>query len=211
MALRWSYKRREEFAELSARKCAHCGVEGLVSKREANGNESLTYNIDHIIPQASGGTDDIDNLQLLCSPCNGAKGALSTDEFSSHSERKYEVERMKVELEETTGLDIEYIERMLANLQYQGPSSRSIQAAKGRECMGVGRKMSRPSLNKTQYDTFRIWLRDNGYAPEHLRKANNVEMRRVIRQMDYWYDGFRIGSERRCIIAGLYAMRNRDF
>nr|WGD61841.1 HNH endonuclease [Bacillus subtilis]WGD74935.1 HNH endonuclease [Bacillus subtilis] len=112
MALRWSYKRREEFAELSARKCAHCGVEGLVSKREANGNESLTYNIDHIIPQASGGTDDIDNLQLLCSPCNGAKGALSTDEFSSHSERKYEVERMKVELEETTGLDIEYIERM---------------------------------------------------------------------------------------------------
>ena len=71
--------------------------------------------------------------------------------------------------------------------------------------------MSRPSLNKTQYDTFRIWLLDNGYAPEHLRKADNVEMRRVIRQMDYWYDGFRIVSERRRIIAGLYAMRNRDF
>ncbi|AUZ30262.1 hypothetical protein J5TS1_27600 [Bacillus licheniformis] len=71
--------------------------------------------------------------------------------------------------------------------------------------------MSRLSLNKTQYDTFRIWLRDSGYAPEHLRQADNAEMRRVIRQMDYWYDGFRIGSERRRIIAGLYAMRNRDF
>ncbi|MCV9371074.1 HNH endonuclease [Bacillus paralicheniformis] len=113
MALRWSYKRREEFAELSARKCAHCGIEGLVSKREANSNENLTYNIDHIIPQASGGTDDIDNLQLLCRPCNAAKSALNTEEFPSHYDCKHEVERMKTELEETTGLDIEYIERML--------------------------------------------------------------------------------------------------
>lgn len=28
---------------------------------------------DHIIPKADGGTDDIDNLQLLCIPCHDAK------------------------------------------------------------------------------------------------------------------------------------------
>ncbi|KXZ17737.1 hypothetical protein AXI58_18540 [Bacillus nakamurai] len=71
--------------------------------------------------------------------------------------------------------------------------------------------MSLPPLNKTQYDTFRTWLLYNAYTPEHLRQADNVEMRRIIRQMDYWYEGFRIGSERRRIIAGLYAMRDRDF
>lgn len=30
--------------------------------------------IDHIIPLARGGTDDIENLQTLCRPCNAAKG-----------------------------------------------------------------------------------------------------------------------------------------
>lgn len=34
-----------------------------------------TFQRDHILPVALGGSSDISNIQLLCQPCNGSKGA----------------------------------------------------------------------------------------------------------------------------------------
>lgn len=34
----------------------------------------LDLQVDHILPVARGGTNDFDNLQTLCGPCNASKG-----------------------------------------------------------------------------------------------------------------------------------------
>ncbi|MEH7482456.1 HNH endonuclease [Neobacillus drentensis] len=51
------------FAETVEKKCMHCGsIEG-------------PFHIDHIVPLAKGGRDEVENLQCLCSICNQKKGA----------------------------------------------------------------------------------------------------------------------------------------
>ena len=37
--------------------------------------------VDHVVPQSKGGSDHLDNLQLLCGACNSKKGVRSQDEF----------------------------------------------------------------------------------------------------------------------------------
>ena len=39
------------------------------------------FHIDHITPRSQGGTDDLDNLQLLCGHCNSTKGNSTMDEL----------------------------------------------------------------------------------------------------------------------------------
>lgn len=52
-------------------KCAYCRIELCVQ-----------YHVDHIVPLARGGSNDRQNLQLLCRPCNLAKGARDPIEYA---------------------------------------------------------------------------------------------------------------------------------
>jgi len=36
--------------------------------------EEVMLTKDHIIPKAKGGSDEVDNFQVMCQPCNGSKG-----------------------------------------------------------------------------------------------------------------------------------------
>lgn len=40
---------------------------------KATGRYTLATQVDHIVPQAEGGTDDRVNLQAICGPCHEAK------------------------------------------------------------------------------------------------------------------------------------------
>ena len=46
------------------------------------------FTVDHILPQSQGGTDHIDNLQLLCSYCNSFKGTGSMTEARARYARR---------------------------------------------------------------------------------------------------------------------------
>ncbi len=61
-SLRKNQKVRAELLEKYNYKCVQCGSE-----------ESL--HVDHIIPVRCGGSDDINNLQILCQSCNSSKGS----------------------------------------------------------------------------------------------------------------------------------------
>jgi len=50
-------------------KCMRC--------RRSKSEGALT--VDHIVPWALGGSDDLDNKQLLCAPCNRDKACTIAD------------------------------------------------------------------------------------------------------------------------------------
>ena len=56
------------------------------------------FQVDHIVPKARGGTDDMDNLQLLCGPCNRTKHAK--DDAKMKRESKKEIKARIKEYEE---------------------------------------------------------------------------------------------------------------
>jgi predicted restriction endonuclease len=58
------------FEKLSGR-CAYCGCE-VTAK---------SFQVDHVHPKVSGGTDDMDNLLPSCRPCNNYKLFFTLEEF----------------------------------------------------------------------------------------------------------------------------------
>lgn len=53
-------------------RCSYCGEE-MVRRTGERGPKA--YTIDHIVPVAQGGSDDITNLAAACRTCNNEKGA----------------------------------------------------------------------------------------------------------------------------------------
>ncbi len=71
----WSVKNKLFMAQKG--KCSYCGTIHRMGYLE----------IDHMYPFSRGGSDDIDNLQLLCVPCNMRKGIQSDEEFRDRYRR----------------------------------------------------------------------------------------------------------------------------
>ncbi|MCY3631676.1 MAG: DNA methyltransferase [bacterium] len=46
------------------------------------------FTVDHVVPRSKGGTDHLDNLQLLCAACNSVKGAGSQAELIAALKRQ---------------------------------------------------------------------------------------------------------------------------
>ena len=44
-------------------------------------NSNRNFTVDHIVPRLKGGTDHLDNLQLLCGACNSTKGTIDQAAF----------------------------------------------------------------------------------------------------------------------------------
>ena len=67
-------------SEKHSSQCNVCTVEVVKNKND----EGTTGVIDHRIPVVYGGSDDIDNLQLLCTPCNNKKNQLYQNDPSKY-------------------------------------------------------------------------------------------------------------------------------
>lgn len=74
---RHTLRQIKELYKKQGGKCVNC-----LSEFEKSG-----YHIDHIFPISRGGRNDISNIQLLCPPCNIAKGSLHPLEFAKKQGR----------------------------------------------------------------------------------------------------------------------------
>jgi 5-methylcytosine-specific restriction endonuclease McrA len=65
-------------------KCANCKIK--ISDRKYSRNR---YHADHVVPLSKGGTNYIQNIQLLCRECNLSKSALDPDEWAARNGRLF--------------------------------------------------------------------------------------------------------------------------
>lgn len=74
---------RSRVWEFTRGQCWYCGV---------HCNPFIDFCIDHVVPLARGGTNDIENLVPACSYCNQAKGILFIDEWRNNFSRATELD-----------------------------------------------------------------------------------------------------------------------
>jgi len=61
--------------------CPHCHVIlDYVTPKQPNSAEA-----DHIVPHSLGGTDTMDNIEVICRHCNGSKGKRSKPRSIRHA------------------------------------------------------------------------------------------------------------------------------
>lgn len=68
---------RNEILERNGYTCQLCGA-GPGDTDPFNPNRKVRLNIDHIVPVSQGGTEDKDNLRVLCSACNQGRANIQT-------------------------------------------------------------------------------------------------------------------------------------
>lgn len=86
--------------------CQACGKEGL---SPLSTDDDFLASIDHVTPLSRGGTNDDDNIQLLCLPCNLKKGNMTMPEFIDYLTKSSELELYFKELS-NLGIDSEVLD-----------------------------------------------------------------------------------------------------
>lgn len=71
MRIPWPQGLKRELMRRQDYTCAYCGHRRYPHQ----------FEIDHIFPVVRGGSNDIENLQVICRPCNMRKGIQSDEEF----------------------------------------------------------------------------------------------------------------------------------
>ena len=65
----YGYELREYMLEKWHRRCGYCGA------------QNTRLEVDHIVPRSKGGSNDPDNLQVLCARCNRGKSNRDDTDF----------------------------------------------------------------------------------------------------------------------------------
>ncbi|MEC0328695.1 HNH endonuclease signature motif containing protein [Paenibacillus macerans] len=70
------------------------------------------FHIDHKTPLSKGGTNDEDNLQVLCGKCNMSKGSLTLDEYLLKLKYQERLEDLKEDVADALGVDYSIVETL---------------------------------------------------------------------------------------------------
>jgi 5-methylcytosine-specific restriction endonuclease McrA len=84
---------RSEFRghEVWIGKCLHCNTHLIV---DLKGEPVSRATIEHIVPQAHGGTEELENLGLACARCNHGKGRRHDHRYHKDARAQELVQRL---------------------------------------------------------------------------------------------------------------------
>jgi hypothetical protein len=111
-------KLRDAVVQKDNGKCR--GIDNYECPLKDRTEDASGFHVDHILPVADGGTDDIENLQLLCPCCHAVKTKRDADNRNTLAALKRQKEELKKELRELGMKDkIEREQEEIKRLQEQ--------------------------------------------------------------------------------------------